>query len=169
MKQKRVFVMCGPSGCGKSTYIQKQIATHGGNWISRDLIRLSMVEDGDSYFSWEDAVLEEFYATIDKKLKSKHHHTDVYIDATHLTPKARRELFRHIDKTYVKEFIAVSFEIPTEVAIERNGNRVGRADVPATVIRDMNGRFIHPILAEGFNTIIHIDKNGKERRETRDE
>lgn len=169
MKKKRVFVMCGPSGCGKSTWIQKQLALHGGNWISRDLIRLSLVEDTDSYFSWEDTVLEEFYSTIEMKLKSEHHHTDVYIDATHLTPKARRELFKHINKTYVKEFVAVSFEISTAVAIERNKNRAGRADVPATVIRDMNGRFIKPILEEGFNTIIHIDKDGNERRETRDE
>ena len=169
MKKKRVFVMCGPSGCGKSTWIQKQLALHGGNWISRDLIRLSMVEDTDSYFSWEDAVLEEFYSTIEMKLKSEHHHTDIYIDATHLTPKARRELLKHIDKTYVKKFVAVSFEISTAVAIERNKNRIGRADVPATVIRDMNGRFIKPILEEGFDTIIHIDKDGNERRETRDE
>lgn len=119
-----------------------------------------MVEYGDNYFSKENDVLDEFYATINRKLKSEHHHTDVYIDATHLTPKARRELFRHIDKDYVKEFIAVSFEIPTEVAIERNSNRVGRADVPMTVIRDMNGRFIYPIIQEGFDEIWHINAEG---------
>lgn len=126
-----------------------------------------MVEDGDTYFSYEDAVLDEFYSTIDMKLKSEYHHKDVYIDATHLTPKARRELFRHIDKSYVEEFIAVSFKIPTAVAVERNENRVGRANVPMTVIRDMNGRFIPPILEEGFNAIIHINENGEERRESK--
>ena len=165
MKKKRVFVTCGPSGCGKSTWVQKQLALHGGNWISRDLIRLSMVEDSDAYFSWEDTVLEEFYATIDMKLKSEHHHTDIYIDATHLTPKARRELFRHINKEYVKEFIALSFEIPLETALQRNANRVGRADVPATVIRDMVGRFIKPIKEEGFNEIWHINAEGTINKE----
>lgn len=158
--------MCGPSGCGKSTWVQKQIALHGGNWISRDLIRLSLVEDNESYFSHENEVLDEFYKNINYKLKSKYHHTDIYIDATHLTPKARRELFKHLDMEYVKELIAVSFEISTEVAVERNKNRVGRADVPMTVIRDMNGRFIPPILEEGFNEVWHIDANNNLVKET---
>jgi hypothetical protein len=34
-----------------------------------------------------------------------------------------------------------------------------------TVIRDMNGRFIPPILEEGYDAIIHINENGEERRE----
>lgn len=160
MKKKRVYVMCGPSGCGKSTWVQKQIALYGGNWISRDLIRLSLVEDTESYFSHENEVLREFYETIDRKLKSEYHHTDIYIDATHLTPKARRELFKHLNMEYVKELIAVSFEVSTEVAVERNKNRVGRADVPMTVIRDMNGRFIHPIIQEGFDEVWHINAEG---------
>ena len=126
-----------------------------------------MVEDEDSYFSYEQEVLRELYATIDHKLKSEYHHTDIYIDATHLTPKARRELFKHINKEYVKELIAVSFEISTEVAIERNKNRVGRADVPMTVIRDMNGRFIRPILEEGFNEVWHLDANNNLVKEIR--
>lgn len=145
--------------------MQKQIALYGGNWISRDLIRLSLVEDTESYFSHENEVLNEFYETIDRKLKSEYHHTDIYIDATHLTPKARRELFKHLNMKYIKELIAVSFEIPTAVAVERNENRVGRANVPMTVIRDMNGRFIPPILEEGYTSIIHINELGEERRE----
>ena len=167
MKQKRLFVMSGPSGSGKSSWIQKQITAHGGNWISRDLIRLSLVEEGESYFSHEDDVLEEFYKEINDKLASQRYHSDVYADATHLTPKARREFFRHIKKNLAAEVIAVSFEIPTAVAIERNENRVGRANVPMTVIRDMNGRFIPPILEEGYDAIIRINEHGEERREAK--
>lgn len=169
MKLKRLYVMSGPSGCGKSSWIQKQIATKGGNWISRDLIRLSLVEENESYFSKEDEVLRQFYAEINRKLKSDVYHTDIYVDATHLTPKARREFFKHIEKGYTKEIIAVSFEIPTAVVVARNENRVGRANVPMTVIRDMNGRFIPPILEEGYDTIIHINENGEERRENKSE
>ena len=165
MKQKRLFVMSGPSGCGKSSWIQKQIAQHGGNWVSRDLIRLSLVEDGESYFSHEPTVLQEFYDEINAKLASQKYHSDVYADATHLTPKARREFFQNIKKDLATEVIAVSFEMPTAVAVERNENRVGRANVPMTVIRDMNGRFIPPILEEGYDVVIHINENGEERRE----
>lgn len=167
MKQKRLFVLCGPSGCGKSTWVQKQITAHGGNWVSRDLIRLSLVEEGESYFSHEPTVLKEFYDEINAKLASQKYHSDVYADATHLTPKARREFFWNIERELAAEIIAVSFEIPTAVAVARNENRVGRANVPMTVIRDMNGRFIPPILEEGFNTVIHINELGEERREER--
>lgn len=169
MKHKRLFVMSGPSGCGKSSWIQKQIAEHGGNWISRDLIRLSLVEENESYFSHEDQVLREFYKEINNKLTSQYYHSDVYVDATHLTPKARKELFRNIYLEAASEIIGVSFEIPTDVAVKRNKNRVGRANVPMTVIRDMNGRFLPPILEEGYDMIIHINENGEERREIKNE
>lgn len=169
MKHKRLFVMSGPSGCGKSSWIQKQIAEHGGNWISRDLIRLSLVEENESYFSHEDQVLREFYKEINNKLTSQYYHSDVYVDATHLTPKARKELFRNIHLEAASEIIGVSFEIPTDVAVQRNKNRVGRANVPMTVIRDMNGRFLPPILEEGYDMIIHINENGEERREIKNE
>ena len=108
MKRKRLFVMSGPSGCGKSSWIQKQIAQHGGNWVSRDLIRLSLVEENESYFSHEPTVLQEFYDEINAKLASQRYHSDVYADATHLTPKARREFFRNIKKDLATEVIAVS-------------------------------------------------------------
>ena len=169
MKQKRLYVMSGPSGCGKSTWIQKRIAVRGGNWISRDLIRLSMVEEDESYFSHEPSVLKEFYAQINERLASERHHTDVYADATHLTPKARREFFQNIDKHLATEVIAVSFEIPTATAVERNEGRVGRANVPMTVIRDMNGRFIPPRLEEGYTSIIRVNELGEERREDKNE
>ena len=167
MKRKRLFVMSGPSGCGKSSWIQKQIAIHGGNWISRDLIRLSLVEENESYFSHEDQVLREFYKEINNKLSSDYFHSDVYVDATHLTPKARKELFRNINLKNAAEVIGVSFEIPTDVAVERNKNRVGRADVPMTVIRDMNKRFIAPSLYEGYDMIININEFGNERKEVK--
>ena len=169
MKRKRLFVLSGPSGSGKSSWIQKQLAMHGGNWISRDLIRLSLVEEGESYFSHEEQVLREFYKEINNKLASQYYHSDVYADATHLTPKARREFFRNINLDNATEVIGVSFEIPTAVAVERNENRVGRANVPMTVIRDMNGRFIPPILAEGYTSIIRINELGEERREEKNE
>ena len=167
MKRKRLFVMSGPSGCGKSSWIQKQITQHVGNWVSRDLIRLSLVEENESYFSHEPTVLQEFYDEINEKLASQRYHSDVYADATHLTPKARREFFRNIKKDLATEIIAVSFEIPTAVAVERNENRVGRANVPMTIIRDMNGRFIPPILEEGYTSIIHINELGEEQIETK--
>lgn len=167
MKKKRLFVMSGPSGCGKSTWIQKQIAIHGGNWISRDLIRLSMVEENESYFSHEDQVLSEFYKEINHKLTAQNFHSDIYVDATHLSPKARKELFRNINLSAATELIGVSFEIPTDVAVARNQNRTGRANVPMTVIRDMNKRFIPPSLFEGYDMIIHINEFGEERIETK--
>ena len=167
MKQKRLYVMCGPSGQGKSSWVQERLALYGGNWISRDLIRFSLVEADEDYFSHENQVLREFYKEINNKLSSPMFHSDVYADATHLTTKARREFFYNIGFRKDVEVIAVSFEAPVEVAIERNLKRMGRSNVPEKVIRDMHKRFVVPRFYEGFDAIIHVNQFGDEWKEVK--
>lgn len=160
---KNLYMMCGASGSGKSTWIMNKIITEGGVWVSRDMIRMSMVKADEPYFSKEDNVLKEFYATINQELRNENHCENVFADATFLSPRARREFLRKIDKEKVNCLIAVSFDIPLETLLARNANRKGRANVPMTVIRDMYGRFIHPCLPEGFDKIIIVDKNNCEK------
>ena len=165
MKQKRLYIISGPSGSGKSSWVQKRIAEFGGNWISRDLIRFSLVDEGEDYFSKEKEVLKEFYNSINTYLGHDIYHKDIYVDATHLTPRARKELFRNINYGQAAEIIGVSFEIPVDVALQRNSGRIGRSHVPDTVIKRMCNQFIPPKFEEGYTSIIHINELGEERVE----
>lgn len=148
MAKKRLFVMTGASGCGKSTFIQKQIAEHGGNWVSRDLIRLSMIEPNTDLFFHEDEVLEEFYNRINTLLESQKYHGDIYCDATHLTKRARRAFFQHIHTELADEVIGIWFKVDVETCLARNANRSGYGKVPDKTIQNMCARLQPPTVWE---------------------
>lgn len=161
MVKKRLFIMTGVSGCGKSTYIQKQIAEHGGNWVSRDLIRLSMLEPNTDLFFHEDEVLEEFYNRINTLLESQKYHGDIYCDATHLTKRARREFFKHVHTELADEVIGVWFKIDVNTCLKHNANRSGYANVPEKTIRDMCRRLQPPtVWEEPYNEVWCVREDG---------
>ena len=43
---KTIWLLCGTPGSGKSTWAKSQIEKNGGIWISRDVIRFEIIEDG---------------------------------------------------------------------------------------------------------------------------
>lgn len=129
MKQKNLFVLCGCPASGKSTWVK----TRSGVCVSRDDIRFSMLKNGDDYFAYEDKVYKIFVNEIQKNLDSG---KDVYADATHLNEKSRVKLLDALNLEGVK-LIAVCFDTPLEVCLERNKKRAGRAYVPRSVLRRM--------------------------------
>lgn len=156
-KQTKVFVMCGPAGSGKSTWLIKQMKPKTDVCISRDNIRFMLLQEGEDYFAHENEVKEIFFDAIaDDTSSSKWE--NIYIDATHLNPKARNQTLWNISKYC--SVIAVSFEVPAEVAIERNKKRSGLARVPDNVIWNMKSRYKIPSLDEGFDEIWHVDAEG---------
>lgn len=156
-KQTKVFVMCGPAGSGKSTWLIKQMKPKTDVCISRDNIRFILLQEGEDYFAHENEVKEIFFNVIaDDTSSSKWE--NIYIDATHLNPKARNQTLWNISKYC--SVIAVSFEVPAEVAIERNKKRSGLARVPDNVIWNMKSRYKIPSLDEGFDEIWHVDAEG---------
>ena len=68
MKQKPVWILCGAPGCGKSTFARNYLKTHAGVLISRDKIRLALLNDNDDYFANEDQVLIEYILWAQDKL-----------------------------------------------------------------------------------------------------
>ena len=154
-KQQKVFVLCGPAGVGKSTWAIKQMAPETDIMISRDNIRFMWLKEGEDYFAHENEVRNIFFGAIRSNTFISKDFDTVFIDATHLTPKSRRLTMNHIAPDIYK--IAVSFEAPVEVALERNANREGRALVPESVIRNMHCSFQKPKLREGFDEIWHVD------------
>ena len=156
-KQTKVFVMCGPAGSGKSTWLIKQMKPKIDICISRDNIRFGLLKEGEDYFAHENDVKEIFYNSIANNTSSPYWE-NIYIDATHLNPRARKSTMWNISKHC--SVIAVSFEVPAEVAIERNKKRSGLARVPDNVIWNMKSRYKIPSLNEGFDEIWHVDAEG---------
>ena len=157
MKQKRVWLVSGIPGSGKSTWIQQQIAEKGGVWCSRDNIRFSLLSGDEGYFDHEQEVLCKWYDMINDAM-SNPEVEDIYIDATNLTDRTRRNV---INQIYSDDFALchVVFDVPLPVCLERNNKRSGRAKVPESAIHQMYSSFKFP----SFGKMIIIDENGKEK------
>ena len=158
MKLKKVWLICGIPGSGKSTWIKKRLMENGGIWISRDEVRFSMVKEDEDYFSKENEVFDKFIANICEALKSPLAE-NIYIDATHLSDKARKKVLNRLPKDNIDEVIYVVFKVPLEICIERNNKRFGREKVPESAIRNMHLSFQYPDVQK--HTVIFVDERGE--------
>lgn len=132
---KKLIMVTGIPGSGKTTWIKKEISNQLNSiHISRDIIRFSLLKDNEDYFSKEDEVFKIFISSIQSAIDGDFE--NIYIDATHLNPKARNKV---LNKLNLKDVIvsAVNFEISLATCLERNEQRTGREVVPKSVIRKM--------------------------------
>lgn len=127
--------------------------------ISRDSIRLGLLKEGEDYFAHEDRVKNIFYDAIRGDTYYCPQYNNIFIDATHLTPKSRRLTMNNIAPNMYK--IAVYFDVPLEVALERNARREGRARVPENSIGGMYNSFRAPKISEGFDEIWRVNAAGE--------
>lgn len=127
-----LYLMCGVPGSGKSYWCKKNVPAEA-LYVSRDEVRFSMLEDGDEYFSKENAVFKEFIRRIDEGLAGGR---DVYADATHLNFKSRYKTYINL-KNKPDKVMVIFIKVPLDIALARNENRSGRAYVPENVIRNM--------------------------------
>jgi predicted kinase len=163
-KRQTVFMLAGVPGCGKSTFAFNMMRQMDDCLISRDNIRFMLLKDDDDYFAREDDVRRMFFQAI-KNNTSNNEFKNIFIDATHLSRKVRSQVRNWIRRRPYQ--IAISFEVPLKVALERNAQRTGRAKVPETVIYNMYHRYEKPTLQEGFDEIWHVDAEGIITKEVR--
>lgn len=104
-------------------------------YISRDEVRFSMLSDTDDYFAKEDAVFTEFIKRINNAIADSNIY-NIIVDATHLNWASRNKTLRNLHLENCK-VIAVVFNTPLNVCLDRNEKREGRAKVPRGVIRRM--------------------------------
>ena len=153
LKNKRLWVMVGVPGSGKSTFIanHKDFFNEQKAIISRDEIRFSFMKEGDSYFTNETKVFNEFIKQIINSLNTN---IDTIVDATHISKGSRRKLLKALG-TNLKdiEVNAIVISVPLDVAIERNNKREGIKIVPEIAIMKMYNNYEEPIIEEGFDNI----------------
>lgn len=159
----KLIMLCGFPGVGKSTFAREHL-TDKGVYISRDEIRMRYLKPGDDYFAYERRVWTDFVELIVENLAAGR---DVVSDATNMTRKSRRKLLNDIrlwlDGSF--EIQCYYFNVPVEVAVERNNKREGRAKVPESALRKMAATFIPPEYDEddAISFIFEVNQDGKIR------
>ena len=81
-----------------------------------------------------------------------------YIDATNLVREQRRD-FIEVAQRRNCSIEALFFDVPLEVCLERNRNRLRQ--VPEDVMQKMAANLEPPTLEEGFTRIVRVGKDGK--------
>ena len=157
-KQKTLWLTVGVPGSGKSTYIKTKIKNSDSVWCSRDNIRFSLLGPKDDYFAKEKLVWRTWISAIQDCIDDPNSAEDIYVDATHLTQKARTKVLNELDVKNVN-INCIYFNVPLNVCIERNAHRSGRAKVPESVIENMYKSLEKPSFYEEYeyNEIITIN------------
>ena len=153
----KLYILCGPSGSGKSTWAKQFAEENNVYYVSRDVIRLSMLKKGEDYFSHEKDVFKKFVNTIARALIGG---SDVIADATHLNMFSRCKLMQALDfHTRDYQIVFVVFNMDADTCVARNANRTGRANVPENIIRNMCRDFRMPTMDEDERIINIIEVN----------
>lgn len=139
---KKIYLLCGIPGSGKSTWVKNHLGDNS-IWISRDLIRFSMVSEEKEYFSKEKEVFKEFIRQINVAIRNNNIE-NIYIDATHINEASRHKTLDKIAIKDADELNIVYFNTPLKTCIVRNTCRLGRECVPEKVIINMYKNFTHP-------------------------
>ena len=140
-----LYILCGPSGSGKSTWANTE-ERQDIAYVSRDNIRLSILKDGEDYFSHEKEVFKKFVKEIAVRIIAGR---DCIADATHLNMFSRCKLMQALDMyTTDYEIVFVVFNVDADTCVERNKAREGRRNVPENIIRNMCRDFRMPTMDE---------------------
>ena len=147
-----IYMMVGAAGAGKSTFIKDFLPT--ACVVSRDAARFEVMDkyNTEDYFKYEKEAFALFISRIEKAIQDNN--KSIVIDATHLTPKARKRVLSHIKSKDNKLVIDAIVIRPTlEQHIKQNANRTGRAFVPVDAIVKQYNSYIEPTCEEGFNHV----------------
>jgi len=133
-------VLAGLPGSGKSTWLTQT----GASGLSSDAVRRLLADD-ETDQTIHTRVFQTIRYLLEQRLAIGRPVT--YIDATNLTPEERRP-YIEIARAHGCEIVAVFFDVPLDVCLERNARR--HRVVPADALEKMAAKLVPPSVEEGF-------------------
>ena len=149
---KYIYMMVGAAGAGKSTYIKNHFPDAFD--VSRDVARFDTMEkyNTDDYFAHEKEAFDTYINRINSAIKCGWRF--IVLDATHLTPKARKRVLKRINIPKDAKLYAVVVRPTLEKHIKQNAQRTGKAFVPVDAIVKQYNSYVEPTCEEGFDNVI---------------
>lgn len=158
MKTPILYMAIGPSGSGKSTIFNiiktKKPTVQYYSW---DMLRLEWYDPTDYSNAWH-------LSNLDKEFKQKHQQyfrdliqtgEDIFVDNTNLSRK-RRKFYLELANEANYRTIAITFDVPLQVLIDRQKTR-GDKSVPINNVIQQFNSYQYPTNDE-FDKIIGSDE-----------
>ena len=162
MKSKTLYIISGIPGSGKDYFLNKYFGNSSNvKIISRDVIRFSLIENNDEYFSKESLVFSKFC----KAIREAFDEYDIVVaNATHLNERSRNKLLNSLGEDFLKDKLinCIYMDVPLKVALERNAKREGLSLVPEDAIKRMYKSAYRPNYGERYeyNKIYIVNEKG---------
>jgi protein phosphatase len=147
-----LVVLIGPSGSGKSTFAKKLFQRT--EVVSSDECR-ALVSDDENNQAATPAAFRILHAIVRERLRSRRL---TVVDATNVQPQSRRPLIASARK-YGIALVAIVFDLPLELCVERNRTRASRS-LPEEAVRrqfEQMSQSLAGLRAEGWQTIHVLD------------
>lgn len=124
---RSLVLLIGPSGCGKSTFARRHFRTT--EVLSSDHCRALIADDENDMAATRDAF--DLLHTIAGRRLARGRLT--VVDATNVQARARRPLLA-LAAEHHRPAVAIVFDLPLEVCLERNRRRADHR-IPAEAVR----------------------------------
>lgn len=147
-----LVVLIGPSGAGKTTFARGHFSPT--EVVSSDACR-ALVSGDENDIAATPAAFRVLYSIARERLKLGHL---VVVDATSVRPASRKPLVA-LARKHRRPCVAIAFDLPLELCLERNRSRAGRT-VPDGVIHRQHDQMVRSqagLDIEGFDRVYVFD------------
>jgi protein phosphatase len=144
-----LVLLVGASGSGKTTFAARHFAPT--EVLASDTFRAMVADDERDMSATADA-FELLHAVAAKRLAAGRL---TVVDATNVQPEARRPLIA-LARLHGRVPVAIVFDLPERLCLERNAARGGR-HVPPRVVRGQHSllrRSLGQLAGEGFGRVV---------------
>ena len=148
----RVVALLGANGAGKSTFAARHFLST--ETISSDFCR-ALVSDDENDMPATAAAFRVLHAIAGERLRSGR---IAVVDATSVQPESRKSLIQ-LGRDHDCLVVAIVFDLPEKLCVERNRGRANR-NLPPGVIhrqRDQMRRSMRGLQREGFRYVYVLD------------
>jgi protein phosphatase len=149
---RALVVLVGPAGAGKSTFAAKHFRP--SEVVSSDECR-ALVSDDENDMAASPAAFRILHAIATERLRARRL---TVIDATNVQRKSRKPLLA-LARDHRSVTVAIVFDVPEEVCVERNRGRANRSLSAAVINRHVGQmkRSLGGLSEEGFDHVYVLD------------